>query len=413
MLDYKTLSRRLDEDEYAYIYRICSMKDVIGTWDDVGKILNEQLGYEYTESKYRKQYQSFQKILESNSAVARQAAAICSEDVDNQIRELRKERMKLQTEKLEYNRWLREMARDEMIMDKIIEAIRDIPPLSCPDCIVPDAAVVRSNYAGRAATGILCFGDEHYGAEFTVRGLHGEVLNAYSPDIYEKRMWSLLDQVVFKAISAGLSSIKVYSFGDELDGILRVSQLSKLRYGVVESTVRYADFMSRWLNALTEYLEVEYHMAEGNHTELRQLGQPKGTFVDDNMSRVIKEIIRTRLENNPRFKLVDNGSGNIYDRVYDFTIYGIHGEVKNMENALKSFSTMYDTQIDILIGGHKHHYAAETVGIGKDIISVPSIVGVDPYSMSIGKTADAGAMFVIVEPRKGVTEQHTIKFCEE
>jgi hypothetical protein len=74
---------------------------------------------------------------------------------------------------------------------------------------------------------------------------------------------------------------------------------------------------------------------------------------------------------------------------------------------------MYDTQIDILIGGHKHHYAAETVGIGKDIISVPSIVGVDPYSMSIGKTADAGAMFIIVEPRKGVTEQHTIKFCEE
>lgn len=58
--------RREDESEYAYIYRIGAAKDRIGSWQDVADILNEQLGYEYTESKYRKDYNSFRKMFEAN-----------------------------------------------------------------------------------------------------------------------------------------------------------------------------------------------------------------------------------------------------------------------------------------------------------------------------------------------------------
>jgi hypothetical protein len=36
--------------------------------------------------------------------------------------------------------------------------------------------------------------------------------------------------------------------GDFTDGILRVGQLRKLRYGVIESTVKYANYMTYWLN---------------------------------------------------------------------------------------------------------------------------------------------------------------------
>ena len=54
------------ETEDELIYRICSMKEAIGTWKDVSEVLNELLGYEYDESCYRKKYQSFQKILGAN-----------------------------------------------------------------------------------------------------------------------------------------------------------------------------------------------------------------------------------------------------------------------------------------------------------------------------------------------------------
>ena len=45
--------RKEDESEYAYIYRIGNIKEQIGSWQDVADLLNYQLGYQYTESKYR------------------------------------------------------------------------------------------------------------------------------------------------------------------------------------------------------------------------------------------------------------------------------------------------------------------------------------------------------------------------
>ena len=63
MVDLDFLLRKDVELEEEYIYRIWSHKDDIGSWYDVADIINENLGYEYTESKYRKQFQAYQKMF--------------------------------------------------------------------------------------------------------------------------------------------------------------------------------------------------------------------------------------------------------------------------------------------------------------------------------------------------------------
>ena len=225
--------RQSGESEEEFIYRVCCAKDLIGSWQDVADIINEQLGYEYTESKYRKQYQAFQRMFEAN----RERISPGGEYVDLQElkRELQKERVKLQTEKSEYARWIREEARDDLIAEKIVEAIRDMPPVKIPE-------FYRIHPCGRSA--ILAFGDEHYGAEFKINGLHGEVINEYSPEIFERRMWDLQSEVFDLIEKENISVLNVYSLGDFADGILRCEQLRKLRYGVIESTVRYANFIA-------------------------------------------------------------------------------------------------------------------------------------------------------------------------
>ena len=55
-------SIRNNETELEYILRICSQKDVIGTWDKVASILNENLNKNYGESTYRKKYQSYSAL---------------------------------------------------------------------------------------------------------------------------------------------------------------------------------------------------------------------------------------------------------------------------------------------------------------------------------------------------------------
>lgn len=318
-------------------------------------------------------------------------------------REIIKEKQKIRDEKLEYNRWLREEARDELITEKICDAVRELPEIPFNN------KVVNIDFP-KSKEGILCFADTHYGAEYSIKGLHGEILNEYSPEIFEERMEELLAKTIEKVNKEGFDTIHVFSLGDELDGILRCSQLMKLRYGVVESTIKYSEYICRWLSRLCQVVRVKFHTVEGNHTELRMIDQPKGTFTEDNLSRIIKEFIKTRLENNPNFTLIDNESGLIFDNIAGYNVLAIHGEVKNLAEAIHEFSNVYNTPVDILIGGHSHHYKAETVGIDKDIVSVPSIIGIDDYSMSLRRVSNSGALFLIIEEGNGIIEQSTFKF---
>lgn len=322
------------------------------------------------------------------------------DELQEQKLSLQKERYKLQTEKLENNRWIRENARDELIVEKIVDAINNLKPLQ-----IPEVLPIIHNTKGYA----FCFGDEHFGVDFEIRGLYNEILNAYSPEIFEKRMWDLLNKVIEIIDKEQITKLNVFSMGDFSDGILRCGQLMKLKYGVIEGTIKYADFICNWLNELTKYVNVEYQMVHGNHTELRMLGQPKGTFKEDNTGLFVSEMITTRLNNNPNFIMVKNPTGLIFTNLCGFNILGIHGEVKNMANAIKDFSKTYNTNIDILLAGHLHHSKSEMVGVNSDVINVPSIIGVDDYSMSLNKTSNSGATLMVIEEGKGKVQEYNIK----
>ncbi len=77
----------------------------------------------------------------------------------------------------------------------------------------------------------------------------------------------------------------------------------------------------------------------------------------------------------------------------------IHGKFYNKNN----------TDIRILIGGHMHHYKAETVGVNRDVVNVPSIIGIDDYSMSLNKTSNPGATLLVIEQGDGIAIEYKIK----
>lgn len=394
------------ETEEECLWRIGSAKKdamLDATWVEIADWMNanwrDSEEEYYCESAYRKRFKAYS---DAKTMFTKQEATSdgTADELAAKLREINKERIKLQTEKLEYNKWLREEARDELIAEKIVNAIRENNSL-----ISPLPLMVKKT----SKSAILAFGDEHYGTEFTIYGLHGEIINSYSPEIFEQRMWELFYDVLGIIEKEDLTTLYVFALGDFTDGVLRCSQLMKLRYGVVEGTVRYANFMSNWLNELSKYVKIKYQMVYGNHSELRMLGQPKGTFKEENTGLFVREMISTRLENNPNFEMIVNPTGLIFDNIEGFNTLAIHGEVRNMDNAIKDFSNTYNTDIRILIGGHMHHYKAETVGVNREVINVPSIIGIDNFSMSLNKTSNPGATLMIVENGAGIVVEYKIK----
>ena len=266
--------RKVGESERDFIYRVCHDKDLIGTWNEVADILNSVLGLEHDESCYRRMYKrgseqgDVERVVRQVAKTSPPQGATSSHNAE--LREIAKERRKLRDEKNEYQRWLRSEARDEAIVEQIVEAIQSIAPVK-----IPDYQPLRESSCGEY---VLMMGDEHYGAEFTIKGLRGEIINEYSPEIFEKRMWDLLDRVTELVAEQDIDTLKVFFLGDELDGVLRPGQLMKLRYGVVDATVKYMEFMAAWLNELTRIVKVQLYMTDGNHTELRFFNQKNGAF---------------------------------------------------------------------------------------------------------------------------------------
>ena len=403
------LKKEDNENTNEYIWRMCDYKDkglLDLNWEQVGELINKELfGSDEelyrTSSAYRKPYQYakdfyddvFKKRMYSddNETIKK---------MDDLKRDIQKERIKLNTTRVEYNKWLRENARDELIVEEICKSISNLSPLEKP-------AYIQNKYSTKEYC--LVFGDEHYGTEFELTDLLGNIINSYSPEIFEKRMWDLFYQVIDIIKKEDINTLNVYSMGDFSDGCLRVSQLMKLRYGVIDGTIKYANFISNWLNELTKYVRIRFQMTDGNHTELRMLGQPKGTFVEDNMGKIVKEFIKIRLEDNNNFTFIENPTGYIYDNLAGNVILGIHGETRSLEKTLKDLSAIYNTQIKYLFAGHLHHSKLEEIGINSEVINIPSIIGIDPYALSLNKASNASAKLFIFEEGKGRTCEYTFK----
>ena len=313
--------------------------------------------------------------------------------------ELQKERMKLQTEKMEYVRWLREEARDEMFMEQVMQAIRDhIGEPTDIDPIFPE---------NHDREGLLCIADCHFGKEMKVYGLFDEVINEYSPEIFYERMNKLYGDVIDTIRKEGLTTLHVHNLGDHIEGLLRFSQLATLRYGAVDSAIIFGNYMGDWLRKLSNEVVVIYGQTDGNHDELRLLDGKKGHHLNESAGKIVRNCIALKNENNPNFVMLENKTGMIYDMVADSMVLGVHGEIKDKEVAIKEFEEIYGTSIHYLETGHMHTDAYKNCGVRRGCLSVGSILGVDDYAMKLRRTSDATATLYICERGKGKSVQYT------
>ena len=397
-MDFKRLEGETDEQ---LIYRVCSNKDSIGTWQEIADILNEILDVKYNESTYRKKFQDFHKLMEANQNKFADFAQYQKEVEDLKF-ELLTERKKLQRINREYHENARIQADHELYVEMVREAIEKQKPIK----IIP----TDRTFKPIKKIGLLVVSDSHYGKEILLKGLNGKTINEYSPEIYKQRMWQLMSDFENDFYKNPVDKIVVDDLGDCIEGILRLGDsIQKLRTGVIDSALEYAQFMSVWICELYNRLQVpiEYNLIGGNHDIIRIL-QQKASFDGENVCKTIHAYISqaieiNKLKNAQVGKVIDISitpySDIIYNDLFGMNIFCYHGETKNMVEDINFFENYYRINIDILIGGHLHSESGKTIGVAsmgdREIIRVPSIVGVDNFSKTIRKNARAGVKYII------------------
>lgn len=374
-------------------------KDPSIEWQDVTDFRNEYFKYPEHRDTIRKGSKLLLEYIQAGWDLSPSSSILNSNE---DLLELKKERIKIQTEKLELNKWLRELSRDELIAEKIVDAIHGLHPVDIPDPIIP--INMKKEY-------LLTLSDAHYGVEFCIKDLYGYIMNEYSPRIFENRMWDLFYQITEQIKTDHIKVLNIFDLGDDLDGLLRAnSQLMQLKYGVIDSSILYANFLSEWLNELSHYVKIKFQMVKrSNHNQLRLVGQPKNAFPDEDMSKSMLVFIKERLKDNPNITIIENPTGLAYAQLGTYIILGGHFETKNLADELKNYSKTYGVPIDYIFSGHWHSSFSGDIGIDSEYISVRSLMGINPYSMQINKTAPAGASMFVFEQGKGITCEHRYK----
>lgn len=362
-------------------------------------------------------------IARRDFMLLKQGLSICHSDVpylDEDIQEdklgdlvvetleRRKEKyfLKLQQEEIkQMETELSKYRKQDYLFEKIVDKLETLKPL--------EFNMIPFNYNSNQKQGILPISDVHFGKKACIKGLNGEILNEYNEKVFQQRMEELFVKVLAKCKKENLSLLHVVLNGDMIDGILRTSQLLNLEYGIVDSTMRFAEYIANWLNELGSKIHIKLYSTLGNHSQIRPLGSKNGDFPEENMEKMIWWYLQARL-NNQNIEMVN------CNRLVMFNVLGInvlcsHGEEKNLEQALKDYKMMYGENIHMFIAGHLHSSYSASISINSDeimdteVLRIKSICGVDDFSEKIRKSASPGTSLFIIEEGEGKTNTYDIK----
>ena len=369
-MDWKRFENESDEE---LIYRVCQHKEEVGTWEEVANILNKLCNTEYSESKFRKQYQAFQKMLKANEK------QFFSDD--NYIKELRaerqylqKEKQKLSDERTELNRTIREEARKESYLDLVRKVIcAETQPMEWTHNN-------RCDYAFTNNSLIVHLTDIHAGEEVDIYS------NTFNADILKQRIEDYTDKVI--NIAKLHHSENCYLIiGEVVSGIIHNNLRIQNNMDMMESFKLISELISSMVAVLSDYFdEVHIYVTEGNHSRISP--NKEDSLKGENMDILLPFYLVARLQNFANVHVYDNDDPIEIARfdVYGNHIMAAHGDKDKPQNVIQNFTMMFGIKPDIVYLGHRHTNGLSTI-FGSRVIQSGSVIGTNNYSQDIRKVS--------------------------
>lgn len=367
-------TRLENESDEELIYRVCQDKEIIGSWQAVADILNRLLGTEYTESKYRKQYQAFQKMLDANGS------RIFTDDdylqeIREQQQELKKERQKLSDERVELNKRIREEARKESYEEMIKRVVSENTPAI--EVNLGKKERIADDYSNNDV--LAHFTDLHTGIEID------NAFNSFNESVLFDRVNNYTDEII--RIGKFHKSENCYIVVSELlSGIIHNNLRIQNNMDLMEQFKFICNLLAyRFIELSQNFKEVYVYTVMGNHSRISP--KKEDSLQGENMDILFPFYMKARLQNYENIHIEENKvikDVSIFDTRQGLKILCMHGDKDTPQNVVQNWSMILNTKIDIVMLGHRHTNGITTVNNTK-VIQSGSFCGVDDYALSIRK----------------------------
>ena len=370
-MEFKRLENESDEE---LIYRVCSQKDAIGTWDDVKDVLNELLDCDYGESTYRKKFQAFQKLMQANEHKFL--------DDDNYIKELRlerqelaKEKQKLSDERTELNRQIREQARKESYLDMIKNVLCDNTQpfeFNLNKNKIEDLCILSNKDL------IVHITDVHTGIFID------NFKNHFDEDTLKKRIEKYTSKII--EIQELHKAENCYIIASELiSGLIHNNLRLQNNLDLMEQFKLVSLLIATMIKELVSHFnEIYVYTVEGNHSRI--VAKKEDSLQGENMDILFPFYLEAKLQNYPSVHIEEN---TICQDIAIFNVRGnnvfaSHGDKDAPSTVVQNYAMMFGVKPNLVYLGHRHTNGMTTVYDTK-VIESGCVSGTDQYALSIRK----------------------------
>lgn len=363
-------NRLENESDEELIYRVCSQKDKIGTWQDVANILNELLHNDYSESKYRKSFQAFERMLNANQSKIIDGDAYIKE-IRIAQQELKKEKQKLSDERTEFNRQIREQARKESYEDLIKRIV-------CEN-IEPIKLKVSNDIDYSSNQDLLChLTDIHTGIEID------NFKNVFNQDILKERIEQYTNKIIELKKFHDTENCYIV-IGEIVSGLIHNNLRIQNNIDLMEQFKYASELISSMLEEISIWFNnVNVYVTIGNHSRISP--KKEDSLQGENLDILLPFYLKARMQN---FENVNIHNNQICKDIAIFNIRGnhvfsSHGDKDSPSTVVQNWTMMFGVKPDIVLLGHRHLNGLTTVYDTK-VIESGCVSGTDEYAMSIRK----------------------------
>ena len=366
------LERLPDESEKDYCFRICDLKDVYDlSWQDIADFLNDKLGNAYSSDKYRKSYYRLK-----NKEL--------SDELDQSLLDIRKEKIKLQEERTQINSLVRTLSREETLKELALDVVSSMSSKKILKMPTFSVNVPRAD----EQKGILIISDWHYGIDVDT------FYNIYNPEIARSRIESLLEESINIIRKENLHEIFLVNLGDMISGIIHLPLRINSRLDVISQTMEISEILSEFITELSKHCRVNYLSVSDNHSRLDP--NKKEALQPESFVRIITWYLKKRLEDNINVKFIDNKFGDdiCSFNIFNYKVLGVHGDKDPQKRILSQLTAYTQEHYDLVLSAHRHHFYADEYN-ETELYSNGSLMGTDDFATSLRCNNKPSQLFII------------------
>lgn len=418
------LKKRDDESKTQYIYRLASAKDsgeLDMTWDELAEVFNEQLGCHYGSSAYRKPYtQAMEYFNEVFSNMYDDAAV---RELRQAKYELYKERTRLRDERNQMNKQLREEARKEAFMDEMRNVLVEQYPIANVE--EPEDRPPKKDVFGHVKCeehpnqAIVCLSDLHVGVETA------NTANRYDQKTIGNRLRCYEREIRKIQERHNIDTCYLCLLGDLISGSIHASITATNSLDTVRQIKVACSEIGEFVRSLSYiFKRIRIFSVSGNHSRVN--ANKNDNIHGDNLDDLIIFYLNAALKDNKRVTVYDgnecyyshrrNDSTYGYSRFFrtdgDRYVAMVHGDLDTPDRVVQNMTQLYDYVPDIILMGHMHHSAYNTIGKTR-IIQNGCLSGTDDYSYNKRLFAPPEQTVIVTSSRKPVECIYNVSLEDE